>query len=295
MSGLRAMPRSPLRLLALLALALCALPCLASRTVTDETGRTVTVPDHPHRIICLVPSITDSVFALGAADDVAAVSDYVRYPAEAMRKPSVGSISDPSVETVLALHPDLILTMAHWTKQESLDRFESLGIPVFLVDTHGLAGILRTIVSLGHATNRDTQAAALVARLQQRIDAVRASVAGKPAVRIFMPLSYDPIFTIGKGSFISEIIDAAGGYSITRDIPQEWPQVSMEAVIARNPQALLLMSEGTLTYAMLKKRPGWDTLPALRGGQIYYIDRSVELPSPVAIDALEYLAKQFHH
>jgi iron complex transport system substrate-binding protein len=198
------------------------------------------------------------------------------------------------LETLLSLHPDLVLSMLHWTNQGTLDRLGHLGIPVFLVDTHGLAGILRTIVSLGHATNREAQASALVARLQQRIDAVRAAVAGKPVTSVFMAVSYDPVITIGKSSFITEIVEAAGGRSITDDIAQEWPQISMEAVIARAPQALLMMRGGTITLAILKTRPGWDKLPAVRAGRVYFIDQRVELPSPIAIDALEDLAKQFH-
>ena len=275
-------------------LAAASLPCSASRVVTDETGRTVTVPDHPHRIICLVPSITDTVFALGAADDVVAVSDYVKYPAEAMKKPSVGSISNPSIETILALHPDLILGMPHQNQQAVFDQFEHLAIPIYLVDPHGIAGILRSVISLGQATGRQAQATALSSRLQQRIEAVRLAVKGKPVVSVFMPVSYDPVVTIGKGSFITDIIEAAGGRSITSDIDQEWPHISMEAVIARTPQALLMMRGGTITPDILKTRPGWDTLPAVRSGRVYFVDRRVNFPSPVAIDALEDLAKQFH-
>ena len=280
--------------LVLCLLAAASLPCSASRVVTDETGRTVTVPDHPHRIICLVPSITDTVFALGAADDVVAVSDYVKYPSEAMKKPSVGSISNPSIETILALHPDLILGMPHQNQQAVFDQFEHLAIPIYLVDPHGIAGILRSVISLGQATGRQAQATALSSRLQQRIEAVRLAVKGKPVVSVFMPVSYDPVVTIGKGSFITDIIEAAGGRSITSDIDQEWPHISMEAVIARAPQALLMMRGGTITPDILKTRPGWDTLPAVRSGRVYFVDRRVNFPSPVAIDALEDLAKQFH-
>ena len=99
------------RLLGCLCILSFVIPSWASRVLKDETGRSVTVPDHPHRIICLVPSITDSVFSLGAGDDVVAISDYVKYPREALLKPSVGSISNPSMETILSLHPDLVLGM----------------------------------------------------------------------------------------------------------------------------------------------------------------------------------------
>ena len=282
------------RLLTLAVLVCATLPCFASRIVTDETGRTVTVPDHAHRIVCLVPSITDAVFSLGAGDDVVAISDFVEYPPEAKKKPSVGLISNPSMEKILSLHPDLILGMPHQNQQAALEQFERLKLPIFLVDPHGIAGILKAITSLGQAIGREQEAAALVARLQQRIDAVRRSVRGKPVISVFMPVSYDPLITIGKGSFITDIIEAAGGASITTDLNQEWPHVSMEAILARAPQALLMMRGGTITPAVLKTRPGWDTLPALRTGRVYFVDKRVSFPSPVAIDALEDLAKQFH-
>jgi iron complex transport system substrate-binding protein len=277
-----------------LLLALVAVPCFASHTVTDEAGRTVVVPDHPHRIICMVPSITDAVFALGAANDVVAISDFVEYPAEAKKKPSVGSISDPSMETILSLHPDLVLGMPHQNKQSVLDELQRFGIPLYIVDPHGIAGILHSEISLGQAIGREPQAGALVARLQQRIAAVRASVKGKPVVNVFMPVSYDPVITIGKGSFLTDIIGAAGGHSITSDLNQEWPHISMEAVVARAPQALLMMRGGMISPATLTTRPGWDKLQAVRTGRVYYVDKRVNFPSPVAIDALEDLAKQLH-
>jgi ABC-type Fe3+-hydroxamate transport system substrate-binding protein len=282
------------RLLVCLCVLTFAIPSWASRVLKDETGRSATVPDHPHRIICLVPSITDSVFSLGAADDVVAISDYVKYPPEALLKPSVGSISNPSMETILSLHPDLVLGMPKSNQQSVLDQIQSLGIPVYLVDPHGIAGILHSITSLGQAVNRQQQAALVVARLKQRIAAVRASVQGKPVIKVFAPVSYDPVITIGKGAFITEIIEAAGGESITADLAQEWPQISMEAVVARAPEALLLVRGGRITIDILKDRPGWNALPAVRERRVYFVDRRVEFPSPVAIDALEDLAKQFH-
>jgi iron complex transport system substrate-binding protein len=276
-------------------MSVCAVArCHAAHSVTDEVGRTLMVPDHPRRIVCLVPSITDDVFALGAGTDVVAITDYVEYPPEAKTKPSVGSITDPSLETILALHPDLVLGMPHANSQATLDQLERLGIAVYLVDPHGVEGILRSISSIGHAIGRDGEAHAVVMRLNQRIDAVRASVRGKAVVSVFMPVSYDPVITIGRGAFITEMIAIAGGHSITDDINQEWPAVSMEAVIARAPEALLMMRGGKTTMASLKERAGWSILPAVRSGRVYYFDKRMDFPSPVAIDALEDLARQFH-
>jgi iron complex transport system substrate-binding protein len=279
-------------------LALClALFCAQARgfrVVTDELGRAVSVPDHPHRLICLLPSVVDDVYALGAAADVIAVSDYTKYPAEAREKPSVGPPLSPSLEMIVALRPDLVLGDGAMNHVETLSRLQQMGIPVFMVDPHGVAGIYRSLSSLGHALNRDDAARNLIARLHQREAAVRARVQGKSAVRVLMPVWYDPVVTIGSHAYITELIELAGGHSITSDIPQEWPQLSLEAVLARSPEALLLVRGSKMSVDAVKNRPGWHEIPAVRNNRVYYVGDEINYPSPVAFDALEELAKEFH-
>ncbi len=275
-------------------LVMLAVRCVASRTLTDDVGRKVVVPDHPHRIICLMPSVTYTVFALGAGDDVVGISDYTKYPAEALKKPSVGDLIKPSIETILALHPDLVINMQPKGPMDSTEQLERLGIPVFLVDPRGIAGILHSVESIGRALNRTAQADALVASLQHRVDAVRARTKGLPEPTVFMPVWYDPIITIGKHAFTTEIIEAAGGRSVTDDMAADWPQISMEIVLARAPEALLLVRGGKTTMEVLQGRPGWNSVPAVQTRRAYYVDGRIDFPSPVAIDALEDLAKQFH-
>ena len=273
---------------------LAAIPAHASRTVIDETGHQVLVPDHPHRIICLTPSVTDAAFSIGLADDIIAVSDYSRYPQAATRKPTVGTSLTPSIERIVALHPDLILSMESLSARDTTEQLRRLHLAVFLVDTHGLAGILHTVESIGAATNHQAQAQHEVAELTARIAGVRAASAGRPAVTIFLPIWFDPLITIGRGAFMTELISAAGGRSVTADLAEEWPQISLETVIVRQPQALLLSRDGKLTPQFLATRPGWTSLPAMRDHRFFYYDDRMELASPVAIDALEDLARQLH-
>jgi iron complex transport system substrate-binding protein len=275
-------------------LVMFAIRGVASRTLTDELGRKVVVPDHPHRVICLMPSVTDIVFALGAADDVVGISDYTKYPAEALKKPSVGDLIKPSIETILGLHPDLVIGLQPAGPMESTEQLERLGIPVFLVSPHGIAGILHSVESIGQALNRTPQADALAASLQHRVDVVRARTKGLPQPTVFMPVWYDPIITIGKHAFTTEIIEAAGGRSVTDDLAADWPQISMEIVLARAPEALLLVRGGKTTLELLRSRPGWSSVPAVQASRVYYVDGRIDFPSPVAIDALEDLAKEFH-
>jgi iron complex transport system substrate-binding protein len=255
-------------------------------------GRKVVVPDHPHRVICLMPSVTDTVFALGAGDDVVAISDYTKYPAAALTKPSVGDLIKPSIERILSLHPDLVIGFQG--PKDVTDQLERAEVPVFLINPHGIDGILHSVSTIGLALNRTPQADALVQSLQRRIDAVKARSEGQPAPRVFMPIWYDPITTIGKSAFITEIIAAAGGRSVTDDLPTEWPTISLEVVLERAPDALLLVRGGKTTLQVLENRPGWSSMKAIKEHRAYYVDDRINFASPVAIDALEDLAKQFH-
>lgn len=283
------------RLLLFLALApLLAAHCFATRTLTDEMGRKIVVPDHPHRVICLMPSVTDTVFALGAGDDVVGISDYTEYPAAALTKPSVGDLIKPSLETILSLHPDLVIGVQPDGPMEITGQLERVGIPIFLVSPHGIAGIFHSVETIGQALNRTQQADALIRGLQKRTDAVKARTRSLPRPRVFMPVWYDPITTIGKNAFITEIIDAAGGHSITDDLSTEWPEISLEVVLSRAPDALLLVRGGKTTMQVLQSRPGWGSMAAIQARRAYYVDDRINFPSPVAIDALEDLAKQFH-
>ena len=278
----------------LLMIVLLTAPGFASRTLTDETGRTVVVPDHPHRVICLMPTVTDTVYALGAGGDVVAISDYTKYPAAALNKPSVGDLIKPSIEMIVSLHPDLVIGMQPKGPMEVTDQLERAGIPIFLVSPHGIAGILHSVESIGIALNRTPEADVLVHSLKQRVDAVKSRTRGLPTPRIFMPVWYDPVTTIGRNAFITEIIAAAGGRSVTDDLPTEWPQISMEVVLERAPDALLLVRGGKTTLQVLEGRPGWSSMAAIKEQRAYYVDDRINLASPVAIDALEDLAKQFH-
>jgi ABC-type Fe3+-hydroxamate transport system substrate-binding protein len=271
-----------------------ATPLRADRKVTDQLGRVVIVPDHPNRIVCLIPSVVDDVYSLGAGQDVVAVSDFTKYPAAAKSKPSIGLPMSPSLETIVALHPDLVVGSGDINRIESAQQLTSYGIPVFMLDPHGLQGLYTSLLSLGRALNREDSARALIVRLKQREAEVRARAAHHLPVRVFMPVWYDPIVTIGNGSFISELVETAGARSVTDDIRQEWPQVSLEAVIARKPDALLLIRSGKFSIRDLQQRPGWNTLSAVKTGRAFYLDDRVEYPSPVAFDALEDFAKQLY-
>jgi ABC-type Fe3+-hydroxamate transport system substrate-binding protein len=266
----------------------------AKQLVRDELGRDVALPEDPRRLICLSPSVTDTVYALGAGSLVAGVTDYTQYPPEAKGKPSVGGIINPSLEKIVALKPDLVLAISDLNSLDLIRTIERLGIPVFVIRPHGMAGVYLSITSIGKAIHREHEAAALVARLRERELAVHQRAAGKRTPGVFYLIWPDPILTAGRGAFITELIQIAGGRSITSDLPSEWPRIGFETLVLRQPEFVVLLKGSQVNRENLEKRAGWKRLDAVRNGKIVYLDDRINLPSPAVFDALEDLAKQLH-
>lgn len=267
----------------------------AWRSERDDTGRSVVLPEHVHRVVSLSPSLTNTVYALGAAGDLVGITDYTVYPAEAVRqKPSVGAVVNPSLERIVALHPDLVLALPDFNGAETIQGLQRLGIPVFLFNTGNVANIYLSVESVGRVMEREREAAALVAQLRAREAQVRAQSAGTDKPSALLVLSIDPLITAGKNAFITEMIAAAGARSVADDLKQDWLQMSIEAVLPRKPDYILLMKGGPVSLKDMQQRAGWNSLEAVRRGRVIIVDDRIQIPAPVAFDGLEDLARQIH-
>jgi ABC-type Fe3+-hydroxamate transport system substrate-binding protein len=276
----------------LLALTSCA---WAVRWERDDAGRSVAVPDHVHRLVCLSPSLTDTVYALGAASDLVGITDYTDYPPEASReKPSVGAVVNPSLERIVALHPDLVLALPDFNGAETIEGLQRLGIPVFLLNTGDLAHIYQTVAIIGRIMARERESQALIAGLHSREKKIRAQSTSKSRPSVLLVLSIDPLITAGRNAFITEMISAAGARSVTADLWPDWLQVNVEAILPRKPDYILLMKGGPVRLQEMQQRAGWSSLEAVRQGRIIVIDDRIQVPGPVAFDGLEDLARQIH-
>jgi iron complex transport system substrate-binding protein len=268
----------------------------ADRELVDAIGRRVRVPLAPHRVVALAPSITETIYSIGAGDAVVGVTEFTDWPAEARQRPSIGGIVNPSIEKVVSLRPDVVIATREANHMDTIDELDRLGVPVFVVDPQGLDGVLESVRQIGRALNRSGDADRLVDRLRARRDAVIAGVRGFARSRVLLVIWPDPVTTIGRHAFITDIINAAGGQSVTEDLAQQYPQISLEEVLRRNPDWLLLPANGhqPISLADLEKRPGWDRLEAVRRHRVLYYDERLDHSSPVAFDALEDIARQLH-
>ncbi len=277
-------------LLLLLVLPTC---CWAAHLEKDDSGRSVSIPDHVHRIVCLAPSLTDIVYALGAQGDLVGITDYTDYPPQAAReKPSVGGIVNPSLERVVALHPDVVLALPSFNGSETIAALQRLNIPIVLFNTANLNDIYRNIATVGRVLGRQQDAASLIASLQSRESAVRKQGEGKSKPGLLVVVTVSPLITAGRSAFITEMIGAAGGRSVTGDLPQDWLQMDVESILPRKPDYIVLIQGGPVSLRMMQQQPGLRSLEAVQKGRIITVDSRIQIPSPAAFDGLEDLARQ---
>lgn len=219
--------------------------------VTDQTGRRVNVPDHPHRLVSIAPSITETLYAMGLGNRLVGDTDYCDYPPPARAIPHVGAMLNPSLEKIVALHPDLVLGTDEANRRVTADQLAQLGIPLYGVTAHTIDGMLESLLDLGRVLDWDQPTEKLVAQLRSRVAAVDKGVQGRVRPKVLFVVSYRPFITAGSHTFISDVIRQAGGDSISDDLKSEWPHMSLEDVLQRNPDIILFPGPKTLLPASM--------------------------------------------
>jgi iron complex transport system substrate-binding protein len=264
------------------------------RELVDDVGRKVVIHQAPQRIVSLAPSNTEILFAIGAGDQVVGVTDYCNYPAEAQQKPKVGGFSQPNLEQIIALRPDLVLgTGMHDGVMKDLDR---LGLTGIIISPETVAEVFTAIERAGFAIGRDREAKALAESLRERFLAVQRDVAGKDRPRVLYQVWPDPLIVAGPGSFVDSVITLAGGENIAGDAAQGYPQFSSEMVVIRDPEVILYpKTHGSAEMADFPLRPGWESLIAVKANRLYSIDGDmISRAGPRIVAAMEEVARILH-
>jgi len=274
--------------------------------LVDDASRVVVIKSEPRRIVSMAPSTTEILFALGLGDRVVGVTDYCNYPPEVNelkerdRLTVIGGYWTPDVEKIVALGPDLVIGYASVPSHVDVaERLESMNVTVLLLFPRYLNDVLDNIVLVGRACGKLREAQELVDQLKARVESVVERVRGLPKVRVYFELWFDPLMSVGPGTFIDELIGLAGGENIFHDSQSPWPIVDSEQVITRNPDVIVLpdayMSDYNVSIEQVKSRPGWQVINAVKNDKIYFIDDdTIFRPGPRLVDALEALAKYLH-
>ncbi len=262
----------------------------------DDAGREIEVQEEPEKIISLAPSNTEILFALGVGDKVVGVTDFCDYPEEAKSKDKVGGFSDPNIEKIIELKPDLVL--ATGMHGEVLKQLEDVNIVVFVIDSKNIKDVIESIETVGKLTGQIDVSKNLIADMNEKIDGVKAKVANlsdgqRPLV--YYEVWNDPIMTVGPGTLIYEIIEMAGGKNIAADSKEEYPQLSVEVLIEKDPQ-IIIASKGSMGEpGAVKERKGWENISAVQDEKVYVVDENLLVRAgPRIIDGLMEVAKILH-
>ncbi len=261
----------------------------AEISVVDDLNRTVVLPSPPHRVVSLAPSITETLFALGAGAEVVGVTDFCNYPPEARTKHRVGGITNPSIETIISLKPDLIILSMEGNVREDFQKLLDLGVPLFVTNPRTLAGIHKSVNDIGVLTDRKGNALRLVNTMQHREDSL-TSLAKEPR-RVLFIVSLQPLIVLGTKTFLAEMVRLAGGENIVGDSPSTYPTLSREVVVETNPDIIIVTSNILEDVNdLLALFPEWTELSAIRSRRVYRIDPDIiSRPGPRVEDGLEVL------
>lgn len=290
-------PRHRFELIAAIALvAVASAACVSksaapagTRPFVDEIGRTIQVSSHPQRIVSLAPSVTETLFALGLADRVVGVTSYCDYPPEAKNKERVGDTMRPSIERIVALKADLVIASTASQLEEFVHNLDQAGVPVYVSNPRNLEGVLKSIELIGDVTGVPDRGRDLSDKLRARVEAIESRTGGLERPRVLFVLSSSPLITAGGRSFINDLINGAGGRSISADQSNDYPQYSLETAVAGRPEIIFLQTGETDLPGRLNQTP------AASSGRVFHLDDNLLLrPGPRIVDGLEEMAKRIH-
>ena len=265
------MKRTQWCILGCLAAALLSAACTGRGNGPGGTAEDGTVSEKIRRVVSLSPGVTEILFALGAGDLVAAVTQYCDYPPEAQTRTKVGGFSGAqiSVERIAVLKPDLVILSEdmHFRIKAMLN---DLGIKTLAVEPRNFDDVYTVINEIGTICGYEEGAAELIGLMQEKISRAGERIAGRERPPVYWELSPEPLLSVGGRTFISEAIRLGGGRNIFEDLAQDYPAVSVEQILLRRPQWILAGDdqEPESDPAAFGRRPGWADIPAVREGRI---------------------------
>ena len=268
-----------------------------AKVLTDQLGYRVTLPQTPQRVISLAPSITEIIFAVGQEKRLKGVSRFSDYPHAASMLPKVGSYTQPNLERIVALNPDLCIATKDGNPKRVIDRLRSLNIPVYAVDPRNLDTVMLTILDIGTLLEATEKAKSLADNMRSRIETIKSVIkTARFQPRVFFQIGISPIVSVGNDSFINELISLAGGINVAAgDIA--YPRFSREQVLALSPDVFIIssMARDVLFEKVKADWNQWPNMPAVHNRRIHLVDSNLfDRPSPRLVEALEVLAKLIH-
>lgn len=265
-------------------------------TITDVYGTKVTIEEEPKRIVALAPSTVEVLYKLGLGDRIVGLTQYCDYPAEAQSKPQVGDFNGVNMEKIIEAKPDIVFAGAGMTKQDH-QKLTDLKLKVIVTEARSVSQIPETFMMIGRAMNREQQAKELADQVSRKIDDIKDKAKDAKKVKTYYVLSFGKAgnWTAGKGTFISDLINIAGGENIPDDV-DSWNEYSIEKVVEKDPEIILLsdmIANGS--NKVLDGEKGYKDMSAVKNGRVVIVDDDLtQRPGPRIVEGLDLIAKAIH-
>lgn len=254
----------------------------------------------PKRIVSLAPSFDETLIELGLQDRIVGVTTSSDYLDEVKRAERVGLWVKPNIEKIIALKPDLVLATGFAGQQSAVKKLSALGLRAVVLDeTQGMDDIFAKTKQIGNILGAGGKAEALLDRMRKVVEEAKRKTAALPSrPRVYVETGCAPLFTCGKGSFINDLVEIAGGRNIAGEINQAFPRISSEFILSKNPEVIILPYMGrNFGKEALKQRKGWEKISAVKTGRVYDDIGShvITIPSPrLILYGLPELLKRIH-
>ncbi len=263
----------------------------------DALGRVVSLKTPPKRIVSMAPSLTEILYYLGLGDHVVGVTQFSYYPPEAAHKPKVGSYINLNVERIISLNPDLAIGTADGNKASVVRLLEQVGIPVYIVNPRKVRDVISTIAALGDLCGVGRKAKELTSCLVRRVDYISKKTAGLRRPLVFLQINMKPIMTVNRNTFHHDVIQLAGGENMSQDEPVTYPRISVEEVIKRNPEIIIIssMERGGRFEQARQEWFKWSVIQAVKERRIHLVESDLlDRPSPRIIEGVDIMARLIH-
>lgn len=268
-----------------------------SREMVDQIGRKVEFEEPLIRVVSLAPSLTETSYDVGGGAALVGATRFSTFPEAAKKLPRVGTYVALDIEKIVSLQPQLCLAIRDGNPKASVERLESLGIPVYVFDPKSLEEVVDTVTRLGDIYRTEAQASALASGYRQRLNRVAQQLEEtKERPRVFFQIDAQPIISAGADTFLDQLLAGSGSVNLAAD-RTGYPRYSWEELLELMPEVVLLASMGG-GYADQELRDRWEAwpqIPAVKNKRLYVVDADLfDRPSPRLIDALERLVRLLH-
>jgi len=243
--------------------------------LTDDAGRPVQLDQPAQRVISLAPHITENLFAVGAGDLLVGAVNFSDYPEEALSLPQVGGYNQLDIEGILALEPDLVIAWHSGNPLAQVEQLEDLGIPVYFSEPLSFSGLAHDLSQFGHLTGREATAEQAASSLETKIKQLEQKYASRRPVRVFYQVWEQPLMTINREHIIHEAITLCGGVNVFADINQLIPRISREAVLEKDPEAIIGGGMGEENPAWINNWRRFESMQAVEDNKLYFIPPSL--------------------